>query len=128
MSPMTTSTKRYLPISCHAAGGLTLTPPEPQWETESMTDVDEPTANTGPTIDAECQVHLAGRDILLVCAPRIEEGWEEIQKVRKPTAVGVGECGVASRKKASIDEGPDSRGNQGVVRDAEVCFAAPSFH
>lgn len=92
-----------------------------------MTDVEEPTANIGPTIDAEYQVHLAERDILLVCAPRIEEGWEEIQKVRKPTAVGVGECGVASRKKASIDEGPD-RGNQGMVRDAEVCSAAPSFH
>lgn len=87
-----------------------------------MTDVEEPTANIDPTIDAECPVQLAERGIVWVCAPRIEEGWEEVQSVRKAAGVGVGECGVAPRKKASIDEALHG-GNQGVVRNDEVCFA-----
>lgn len=90
-----------------------------------MTDVEEPTANINPTIDAQCPVQLAERGIVWVCAPRIEEGWEEVQSVRKAAGVGVGECGVAPRKKASIDEALHG-GNQGVVRNAEVCFAVTS--
>lgn len=90
-----------------------------------MTDVEEPTANIDPTIDAECPAQLAERGIVWVCAPRIEEGWEEVQSVRKAAGAGVGECGEASGKKASIDEALHW-GNQGVVRNAEVCFAVTS--
>jgi hypothetical protein len=100
---------------------------EPQWEGESMTDVEESTAeiqstaNIEPTIDAD---QLAEPDILWVSRPRIEEAWQEVQQVRKPSA-SVGECGTASRTEASIDEAPD-RANQEMVHGAEVRFTALS--